>query len=171
MSIRFITNEQLYKHVIQPVSMASSFVWIGTADIKDLHVHYKNSVSSFLAVLDDLAKRKTAIRLLHAKDPGPNFRKSFDKYPLLWKNMERQICPRVHFKHIIIDGKVAYSGSANLTGAGLGIKGENTRNFEAGFVTTDSVIVGEIMNQFDEVWMGKFCKPCKRKAFCGDPIV
>jgi len=40
-------------------------------------------------------------------EPGANFRKSFDKYPLLWKNMERQLCPRVHFKHIIIDGKIA----------------------------------------------------------------
>jgi hypothetical protein len=26
------------------------------------------------------------------------------------------------------------------------------------------------MNQFDEVWIGKHCKACKRKDFCGDPI-
>jgi phosphatidylserine/phosphatidylglycerophosphate/cardiolipin synthase-like enzyme len=171
MSIKFITNEQLYREAIEPVSRASSFVWIGTADIKDLHVHYKGSVKSFLAVLDYLAKKKVSIRLLYAKEPGPNFRKSFDKYPLLWKNMENQLCPRVHFKHIIIDGKFAYSGSANLTGAGLGIKGENTRNFESGFVTTDPEIVEAIMNQFDEVWMGKHCGSCKRREFCADPIL
>ena len=112
-----------------------------------------------------------AIRLLHAKEPGVNFRKSFDKYPLLWKSMERQLCPRVHFKHIIIDGKVAYAGSANLTGAGLGIKGENTRNFESGFVTTDREMVAAIMKQFDEVWMGKHCKTCRRKGYCSDPVV
>jgi len=171
MSTSFITNEQLYKQAIVPVANASSFVWIGTADIKDLHVHNKGSVHSFLSVLDSLAKKKVAIRLLHAKEPGVNFRKSFDKYPLLWKNMERQICPRIHFKHIIVDGKFAYTGSANLTGAGLGIKSINTRNFESGFVTTDIEIITAIMNQFDEVWMGKFCKSCKRKAFCGDPIL
>jgi phosphatidylserine/phosphatidylglycerophosphate/cardiolipin synthase-like enzyme len=85
--------------------------------------------------------------------------------------MERQLCPRIHFKHIIIDGSFAYSGSANLTGAGLGIKGENTRNFESGFVTTDQGLIKDIMNQFDDVWMGKFCKSCKRKEFCGDPIL
>ncbi|MBN2863829.1 MAG: phospholipase D family protein [Bacteroidales bacterium] len=171
MSIYFVTNEQLYKEAIGPVAGAKSFVWIGTADIKDLHVQYKGSVKSFLSVLDSLAKKRVAIRLLHAKEPGPNFRKSFDKYPLLWKNMERQLCPRVHFKHIIVDGKFAYSGSANLTGAGLGIKGANTRNFESGFITTDPEIIEAIMNQFDDVWMGKFCKECRRKEFCGDPIL
>ncbi len=171
MNIRFVTNETLYKQVIEPVSKARSFVWIGTADIKDLHVHQKGTVQSFLSVLDSLARRKVSIRLLHAKEPGINFRKSFDKYPLLWKNIERQLCPRVHFKHIIIDGKFAYSGSANLTGAGLGIKSPNTRNFEAGFITTDPETVSSIMDQFDEVWMGSYCKECKRKDYCQDPII
>ena len=171
MSIRFVTNEQLYKEAIEPVASATSFVWIGTADIKDLHVHRKGTVQSFLSVLDNLAKKKVAIRLLHAKEPGVNFKKSFDKYPLLWKNMERQVCPRVHFKHIIIDGKFAYAGSANLTGAGLGIKSANTRNFESGFVTDEPKIVEAIMNQFDEVWMGKYCRNCLRKEFCIDPIL
>lgn len=171
MSISFITNEQLYKYVIEPVASAASFVWIGTSDMKDLHVHHKGSVQSFLFVLDSLLKKKVAVRLLHAKEPGVNFRKSFDKYPLLWDNMERQLCPRVHFKHIIVDGKFAYAGSANLTGAGLGIKSPNTRNFESGFITTDPGIIKEIMNLFDEVWMGKFCKGCKRKEYCNDPIL
>jgi phosphatidylserine/phosphatidylglycerophosphate/cardiolipin synthase-like enzyme len=171
MSTTFITNDQLYKQVIEPVAGATSFVWIGTADIKDLHVHHKGRVQSFLGVLDSLLKKKVAIRLLHAKEPGPNFRRSFDKYPMLWDSMERQLCPRVHFKHIIIDGKFAYSGSANLTGAGLGIKSPNNRNFESGFITTDPAIVEAIMNQFDEVWLGKYCKECGRKDFCPDPII
>ena len=169
--ITFITNGELYKNVIEPVANASNFVWIGTADIKDLHVHYKGRVQSFLAVLDSLLKRRVAIRLLHAKEPGANFRRSFDRYPKLWDGMERQLCPRVHFKHIIIDGKFAYSGSANLTGAGLGIKSPDNRNFESGFITTDPAIVESIMNQFDEVWLGKYCKNCGRKDFCQDPII
>jgi len=171
MSIKFITNDQLYKQAIEPIAGAISFVWIGTADIKDLHVHHKGTVKSFLSVIDSLLKKKVAVRLLHAREPGVNFRKSFDKYPLLWENMERQLCPRVHFKHIIIDGKFAYTGSANLTGAGLGIKSAGNRNFESGIVTTDREIIDAIMNQFDEVWMGKYCKNCRRKDFCGDPIL
>jgi len=171
MSTTFITNGELYKKVIEPVASAASFVWIATADIKDMFVHHKGKVQPFLAVLDVLAKRKVAVRLLHAKEPGANFRKSFDKYPMLWDNIERHLCPRIHFKHIIIDGKFAYTGSANLTGAGLGIKSADTRNFESGIITTDPGMVEEIMNQFDEVWMGKFCKSCKRRDFCGDPIL
>ena len=65
----------------------------------------------------------------------------------------------------------AYTGSANLTGAGLGIKSTNTRNFESGFVTTIPEVIDTIMNQFDDVWMGKFCKNCKRREFCPDPIL
>ncbi len=171
MPVKFITNRQHYEEVILQVSKAQKFVWIGTADIKDLHVKHKGSVLSFLAVLNELVRKKVAVRLLHAKEPGVNFRRSFDKYPGLWNAMERQLCPRVHFKHIIIDGKFAYTGSANLTGAGLGMKSENRRNFEAGIITTDTKFVENIMQQFDEVWIGKFCKSCGRKYFCGDPII
>ena len=171
MSIKFITNEQLYKEVIEPIAYAKRFVWIGTADIKDLHVKHQGAVKSLLAVLNLLLKKKVAIRLLHAKEPGPNFRKSFDKYPGLWNGLERQLCPRVHFKHIIIDGELAYTGSANLTGAGLGMKSPKRRNFESGILTTNPDFIDSIMQQFDEVWMGSFCKDCGRRDFCGDPIL
>ena len=170
MSFKFITNEQLYKEIIEPIAKAKKYVWIGTADIKDLHVKQNGTVKSFLAVLDSLVKRKVAVRLLHAKEPGPNFRKSFDKYPGLWNGMERQLCPRVHFKHIIIDGELAYTGSANLTGAGLGMKSPKRRNFESGIVTTNPELIDHIMAQFDGVWIGEFCKDCGRKQYCSDPI-
>lgn len=170
MSIKFITNSNLYTEVIDRIPKAKTFVWIGTADIKDLHVHKNKKVISFLSILKDLSRKNVEIRLLHAKEPGPNFRKSFDQYQL-GESIERQLCPRVHFKQIIIDGKFAYSGSANLTGAGLGIKSENTRNFESGFITSTPEIVTSIMNQFDDVWMGKFCKNCNRKKYCNDPIL
>jgi len=170
MTIKFIKNEQHYKQVIESVAKAKEFVWIGTADIKDLHVKVGGQTKPFQAVLNALLQKKVAIRLLHAKEPGKIFQATFDKYPLLWKNMERQLCPRVHFKHIIIDGKLAYIGSANLTGAGLGMKSPNTRNFESGIITSDPDLIDAIMTQFDEVWMGKFCKNCKRKSYCPDPI-
>ena len=171
MQVKLITNRELYEEVIEPVAKARRFVWIGTADIKDLHVKYKGRVVSFLFFLNELTKRGVEIRLLHAKEPGTNFRSSFDKYPGLWDAMERQLCPRVHFKHMIIDGRLAYTGSANLTGAGLGMKSPDRRNFEAGIVTAEPELVEKIMAQFDEVWMGRFCRSCGRKAYCSDPIV
>lgn len=81
------------------------------------------------------------------------------------------LCPRVHFKMLIFDCKEVYIGSANLTGAGIGMKSEDKRNFEAGILTDAPSIVEQAMNQFDAVWMGKFCKRCKRRAFCIDPII
>ena len=69
-----------------------------------------------------------------------------------------------------LDIKVFDIGSANLTGAGIGMKGDDTRNFEAGILTDNPELVEQAMNQFDEVWIGKHCKACKRKDFCGDPI-
>jgi hypothetical protein len=50
------------------------------------------------------------------------------------------------------------------------MKAETTRNFEAGILTDDQEIVEKAMNQFDEVWIGKHCKSCKRRDFCLDPI-
>ena len=51
------------------------------------------------------------------------------------------------------------------------MKADGTRNFEAGILTDDPKIVEQAMDQFDEVWMGKHCKTCKRKDFCPDPIL
>ncbi|MDA3819145.1 MAG: phospholipase D-like domain-containing protein, partial [Candidatus Delongbacteria bacterium] len=79
--------------------------------------------------------------------------------------------PRVHFKIIIIDMKVAYIGSANMTGAGMGAKSKDRRNVEAGIFTDDPDVVEAAINQFDEVWMGKYCQSCARKDYCSDGIV
>ena len=93
------------------------------ADIKDMYVDAGGrEMVPFLEVLDGMVKRGIEVRLIHAKAPGPNWRNDFDRYPTLWTAMERMLCPRVHFKCIIIDGRKGYFGSANLTGAGMGAK-------------------------------------------------
>ena len=168
---QFISNEDHYEKVIERIKSVKKVLWIGTADIKDLYVRDGKSMKPLLKVLSDLTKADVEIRLIHVKEPGPAFREDFDKYPALIKGMERVLCPRVHFKIIIFDLKTAYIGSANLTGAGLGMKGENTRNFEAGILTSDKELVKAAINQFDTVWMGSFCKSCRRKEYCGDPII
>ena len=75
---------------------------------------------------------------------------------LLYDGMERVLCPRVHFKLIIIDSTIAYVGSANLTGAGMGMKSPKKRNFEAGILTDDPEMLEAAIEQFDNVWIGKF---------------
>ena len=169
--LTYISNSVHYKEVLSRVQSVKHMLWIGTADIKDLYVEIGNEKKPFLALIAQLIRRGVEVRLIHAKEPGPNFREDFDKYPILYDGLERVLCPRVHFKMIVYDCKVAYIGSANLTGAGIGMKGDDKRNFEAGILTDEPTIVEQAMNQFDEVWMGKHCKKCKRRDFCADPIV
>ena len=146
-------------------------LWIGTADIKDLYMEAEKEKKPFLALLAQLIRKGVEVRLIHAKEPGPAFREDFDKYPVLYDRLERVLCPRVHFKMLVFDFKEVYIGSANLTGAGIGMKGEDKRNFEAGILTDEPTIVEQAMNQFDDVWIGKFCKKCKRRDFCHDPVI
>ncbi len=193
--LKYISDSAHYEEVLSRVQSVKHILWIGTADIKDLYVEVgKENVSSkrgqkelalsaerekgraklkkpFLALIAQLIQRGVEVRLIHAKEPGPNFREDFDKYPVLYDRLERVLCPRVHFKMLVFDGKEVYVGSANLTGAGIGMKADSKRNFEAGILTDEPEIVEQAMNQVDEVWMGKFCKNCKRRDFCSDPII
>lgn len=170
MATEFISGLDHYEKVISKVYSVKRTLWIGTADIKDLHVKVGNSAKPFLEVLDSLLKRGVEIRLIHAKEPGPAFREDFDRFPRLCNLLERVLCPRVHFKTIISDNEVAYIGSANLTGAGIGMKSENKRNFEAGILTDETTLVEGVIELFDSVWRGEYCKQCGRKQFCPDPI-
>ena len=72
---------------------------------------------------------------------------------------------------MIFDFKEAYIGSANLTGAGIGMKGQRTRNFEAGILTSGTDLIDAAAEHFDSVWRGSRCKDCGRRQFCPDPIV
>jgi phosphatidylserine/phosphatidylglycerophosphate/cardiolipin synthase-like enzyme len=165
----FIKDREIYEKVINGlIPKTKQFLWLATSDLKDLHVDKNGKFVPFLEILSDLIKRNIEIRLLHAKEPGPIFRRDFDKYPNLISGMERILCPRVHLKSVIIDGKVAYTGSANLTGAGMGAKSSNKRNFEAGIITTEENLISKIMEQFDDIWRGSHCQGCKRKKYCAD---
>lgn len=194
---RFIANEQHYKEVLLLATSVKHHLWVGTADIKDLYVQRKDiyvqqkdsyvqkkdsgirssaftqsskDAIPFLGVIAALLDNGVEVRLVHAKEPGPAFREDFDKYPILATQLERALCPRVHFKIMIFDFAVAYIGSANFTGAGMGMKQENRRNFEAGILANEPTLVEAAMEQFDAVWRGHYCKKCGRKAFCPDKI-
>ena len=170
MATEFIADKDHYDKVIAKVASVKKSLWIGTADIKDLHVKSENSSEPFLGVLAKLLKRGVEIRLIHAKEPGPAFREDFDRFPILKTGLERMLCPRVHFKMLIFDFNEAYVGSANLTGAGIGMKSSNRRNFEAGILTDAPELVEAAIEQFDSVWRGAHCPKCGRKQFCSDPI-
>ncbi len=168
---QYIADTGHYREVISRIPKVKRLLWIATADLKDLYVKKsEKTVVPLLHILNDLVKKDVEVRLIHAKEPGQAFREDFDKYPALWGGMERLLCPRVHMKIIVMDSNWVYVGSANLTGAGMGMKSSANRNFEAGILTDEPGFIDSAMSHFDSIWEGTHCQKCGRKEFCGDRI-
>lgn len=168
-----ILNRDHYTRLIAgEVPQAQRFLWIATADLKDLHVARGKRFVPFLGVIAGLVESGVTVRLIHAKEPGPRFREDFDRFPALLhdERFERVLCPRMHAKIIIIDGRLAYTGSANLTGAGIGAKNDHRRNFESGILTDEPALVQGLMEELDTLWRGDHCTKCQRRDVCPDPI-
>lgn len=168
-----VLNENIHRRVIQDlIPDARRFLWIVTADLKDMHVMKGRRFVPFLEIMSDLVQKGIAVRLFHAKEPGPRFRKDFDRYPALVESdlFERIICPRIHTKAIIVDGRSAFIGSPNLTGAGMGAKNPDKRNFEAGFLTDEQEHLSTLLEWIDSLYLGDLCQTCQRRDYCPDPI-
>lgn len=173
-SARFLSGRALHEEVVREgVLAAKRSVWIATANLKELYVEghglrrrYRSIVQSFA----ELAELGVDLRILHATPPSRRFRAAFDRRAnLVQGGLKLKHCPRVHMKAVIIDGERLYLGSANLTGAGLGAKGDDRRNFELGFVTEEPRLLDEVQQIFDELWRGDPCAGCALRELCPDP--
>ena len=77
----FIRNREIYEDVIRDaVPKAKHLLWIATADIKDMYVEHAGRMVPFLQILAGLLKCGVDIRLIHAKEPGPAFRRKRPGY-------------------------------------------------------------------------------------------
>jgi phosphatidylserine/phosphatidylglycerophosphate/cardiolipin synthase-like enzyme len=178
--VRLVRDREHYKDLVMgAIAEAKVSLWIGTANVKELRVEApigtraraKGRYISILEVLGDLVKRGVEIRLLHGGLPSRAFRAEMAKRKLAERRaIAMRRCPRVHLKMIAVDGSLLYLGSANFTGAGLGAKGDTRRNFEAGILTDDDVMLDEMQGSFDRIWTGKECGPCALRGVCPAPI-
>ena len=160
-----------YRAVIERVLEAQCSVWIATANLKDLMIKRATGYRSILDELDRLAGRGLDLRILHASLPSRSFRGSFDRYPrLVQGGLELRLCPRVHMKVVVVDGELLYIGSANWTGAGLGVKRSDRRNFELGMVTEDAHLLDQVQEMYERVWRGAECGACGRRDICEAPL-
>lgn len=165
--------------VMGAIARAKVSLWIATANVKGLRVEApigtraraRGAYISVLEMFDGLAARGVELRLLHGGLPSRAFREDLRAQPRLAKGaLAMRRCPRVHLKMIAVDGALLYLGSANFTGAGLGAKGENRRNFEAGVLTDDDVMLDEMQGTFEAIWTGRECKGCALRGLCPAPI-
>ncbi len=168
-----LQGRALYREVVLgKLAHARESVWIATANVKAMFVEQGGQFAPVLELFDTLAARGVALRLLHAELPSRPFRAAFDSRERLVRGgLELKVCPRVHFKTVVVDQAWAYVGSANLTGAGLGAKGEHMRNFELGFVTEDFDVIDRVTALYEAVWSGAECRSCKLREVCPDPIL
>jgi phosphatidylserine/phosphatidylglycerophosphate/cardiolipin synthase-like enzyme len=169
-----LSGRALYDEVIADgLARAKKSVWIATANVKELFVERKGArggVGSVVDMFAQLDERGVELKLLHAELPSRRFRAAFDRHPALVRGgLRMKQCPRVHMKAVIIDGTRLYLGSANFTGAGLGMKGDGKRNFELGFMTEDFELLDRVQALFDAIWRGEPCVSCALKEVCPDP--
>jgi len=153
-------------------------VWIGTANLKELRIpaprgtraRARGQSMSVLEHLQALGDAGVELRVLHGKEPSRPFAAELARLPRLRKELALRQCPRVHFKVIVIDGRLLYLGSANFTGAGLGARSEGRRNFELGVLTTDEYLLDTVQSRFEAIWSGRECQHCGVRRLCARPL-
>src|SRR5690606_16199706 len=126
---------------------------------------------SIIAHLVKLARQGVEIRILHAGVPSgaalSELRKLKGGLP---PRLVIRRCPRLHSKIVIVDAQIMYVGSANLTGAGLGAKGQTRRNFEIGAWSRSPELIDAASAYFDTIWEGDHCHGCGRRDICPVPL-
>jgi phosphatidylserine/phosphatidylglycerophosphate/cardiolipin synthase-like enzyme len=168
-----LTDRQIYdqftlKHLVK----ARRFVWIATANIKATGVLYQGRFITFVDLMALLVNRGVGIRIIHAEIPSRPFRERYeqiDSKGSLSAGVEFLHCIRMHAKVFIVDGKTAFVGSPNLTGAGIGAKGDAKRNFEIGFLFENEQETSPFLDYFDYIWMGGPCQTCGHRDICPAP--
>lgn len=170
--VELIYDKEHFSQVVRDGMLkAKTSITIATADFKAMMVPVGTGrrSESIVSVLHRLADKGVETRLLHAGVPsGPAIRQlKLAK----GKGVTVRRCPRLHGKTVIIDCETMYLGSANLTGAGLGAKGDTRRNFEWGIWTKSSELIDSVQENFDALWEGHHCDACSLgKEYCPVPL-
>ena len=163
--------DHFQKIVKEGICRAKVSIDLMTADFKAMlvptHAHSRRA-ESIVEVFRKLAARGVEIRLLHAGVPSAAALLELRRE--LPGGLTIRRCPRLHSKTVIVDSAAMYLGSANLTGAGLGAKSDGRRNFESGIWTTSPELIGGMLDEFNHLWEGRFCKACQRRDVCPVPL-
>ncbi len=183
LDVELIGGRGHYDAAIAAVLAAETSVWIATANLKELMVEdgraqpgvrrsrRRSTYRSILEVLAEHARRGVELRVLHADRPSGPFRAELARHPILDEGgLALRLCPRNHLKAVIVDGRRLYLGSANWTGAGLGARGANRRNFELGVMTEDTRLLDHVQGLYQHLWSGGECGACDLRSRCPGPL-
>ena len=172
--LKLVSGQEIYTEVFEKgIREARNSVWIATANVKNAAVLTgAKSSGPFLDMFETLLARGVEIRLLHSGVPSERFLMELRGRPELVRSplFGMKKCVRSHFKCVLVDGRMMYVGSANLTGAGMGMKSERKRNFELGVISDEDRLMDETAAFFDSIWHGEFCGSCRRTKDCPVPL-
>lgn len=170
--VHLVMDEEHQQRVVQKgLLRAQVSLDITTADFKAMMVPSTTGQrrgESIVVHLSRLAQRGVEIRLLHSGVPSSYALAELKRG--IPQGLTIRRCPRLHSKIVIIDSQSMYLGSANLTGAGLGAKGDHKRNFETGIWTQDEAMIDAMQDYFNNIWEGRHCAKCKRRDVCPVPL-
>jgi|GEM_PF-1682475 excisionase family DNA binding protein len=170
---RLIT-ENFYQEVIERVCKAKSSIKIMTGHFKRFNLkptkkqgkNY-NDGTPFINFLKQKAEQGVSVEIVCSK-PSPNIIEAWDLCSRKLKSgvFNMTYCIRNHAKVVIIDDKIAYIGSANLTPAGLGQPYDSPGNFEVGVITKDPKAMDYLVELFYKIVDADFCPGCHRANQC-----
>lgn len=172
---RLMINEDDYQEIRQRICSAKSSIKIMTADFKRFNLkptdnqgnEYKDG-TPFIKYLMAKAVQGVSVQIICSR-PSQNFLIEWEEYYQQMGNPELfqyMFCIRNHAKVVIIDERVAYVGSANVTPAGLGQGIFTPGNFEAGILTDDPKLISSATALFTRIWDRNYCDGCHRADKC-----
>ena len=173
MDFQFVANADVYREVVLKRMLAATrSLLVASANLQDMHVETRRGYRSVLTAFRDMADRGVDVRVLHGAVPSERYLRSLKEEGLLLRreHFTMRRCTRVHMKCVVVDGEWVFLGSPNLTGAGMGAKGDTRRNFEIGILTRDASLRRSVEAVFLDVWEGRQCKACGRKRSCPVPL-
>ena len=165
-----ISDREHYDFLIGHIRNAKRSVLISTANIKRFSIgetEAKATGESFVDILDTLANFGVDIQVI-CSSPSRGFLEDMKGHEDLMGNphFSFKTCRRCHMKMVIIDCEIIYIGSANVTAAGMGPRIDTRRNLEVGVVSSDSSLVEQGIDIFEESWSTKRCLTCYYKSEC-----
>lgn len=166
--------ENFYEEVIERICEAKSSIKIMTADINLIRLRptasqgnkYKDG-TPFVDFLMEKSKKGVSVQIISA-EKSERFQEDVERAYCgeAGKHFSVWLCARNHAKVVIIDDKIAYVGSANLTRAGLGQPYASPGNFEVGFIIKAPEIISSLNDLFSRIASHEFCEGCHRRKDC-----
>ena len=169
-----LITENHYEEVIERICAAKSSIRIMTGDFKRFKLkpttkqgkNY-NDGTPFIRHLMEKTGKGISVQIICSR-PSKSFKEEYDALyeKIKPKNLRLYFCERNHSKVVIVDNKVAYVGSANVTPAGLAQGVMSPGNFEVGFLTENHHFISQLNTLFSKIMNGDYCYNCHLANKC-----